>query len=125
MDGESERAFTPRPQKPEVSQEAAEAIDLRIGTIVGVAEVANADRLVKLTVDFGRETRTVIAGIRQERPDVHVLVGRQALFYYNLPKKNIRGHLSEAMLCDVGFADGILPALLQPERPVPNGTRAG
>jgi tRNA-binding protein len=80
---------------------------------------------MKLTVDFGDETRTVVAGIRQERSDPRVLIGRQALFYYNLPKKKIRGHLSEAMLCDVGYADGILPALLEPERPVPNGTRAG
>ena len=70
-------------------------------------------------------TRTVIAGIRGERSDPGVLVGRQALFYYNLPHRKIRGHVSEAMLCDVGHADGIIPALLEPEWPVPNGTRAG
>jgi tRNA-binding protein len=33
--------------------------------------------------------------------------------------------LSEGMLFDIGFADGIVPVLAQPERPVPNGTRAG
>ena len=119
------RSFTPLEQKPEVSMEVAASLDLRVGTIVDVAEVAGADRLARLTVDFGRDTRTVIAGIRQERPDLSVLIGRQALFYYNLPRKKIRGQLSEAMLCDLGFADGILPALLQPEWPVPNGTRAG
>jgi methionine--tRNA ligase beta chain len=117
--------FVPRDQKPEIPLDAAEQVDLRIGTIVAVENVPGADRLVKLTVDFGAETRSVIAGIRQERADAQVLIGRQALFYYNLPRKKIRGHASEAMLCDAGFSDGILPALLQPEWPVPNGTRAG
>jgi len=35
------------------------------------------------------------------------------------------GELSEGMLFDLGYADGIPPALAMPERPVPNGTRAG
>jgi hypothetical protein len=35
------------------------------------------------------------------------------------------GEISEGMLLDLGFADGITPALAVPERPVPNGTRAG
>jgi tRNA-binding protein len=118
-------AFTPSVQKLEVPVTVAEQVDLRIGTIVEITPVPDADRLMKLTVDFGSERRTVIAGIRKERSDPTVLVGRQALFYYNLPKKKIRGQLSEAMLCDVGYADGITPALLQPEWPVPNGTRAG
>ena len=35
------------------------------------------------------------------------------------------GEISQGMLFDIGYADGILPALAIPERPVPNGTRAG
>ena len=35
------------------------------------------------------------------------------------------GVLSEAMFFDLGYADGLVPALAVPERPVPNGTRAG
>jgi tRNA-binding protein len=118
-------AFAPGAQKPQVPTSVADQLDLRIGTIVDVADVPDADRLMKLTVDFGADTRLVIAGIRKERADPRVLVGRQALFYYNLPRKTIRGHVSEAMLCDAGFADGVVPALLVPEWPVPNGTRAG
>jgi methionine--tRNA ligase beta chain len=118
-------AFIAVEPKPEISIEVADKVDLRVGTIVDIVEVPDANRLVKLTVDFGTDKRTVIAGIRDERSDPRVLVGRQALFYYNLPRKKIRGQLSEAMLCDVGYADGIVPALLQPEWPVPNGTRAG
>jgi hypothetical protein len=35
------------------------------------------------------------------------------------------GELSEGMLLEIGFADGVIPALAVPERPVPDGTRAG
>jgi methionine--tRNA ligase beta chain len=116
---------TPEPQKPEVPLDLLDRLDLRVGTITAIDEVTGADRLMRLQVAFGSETRTVIAGIKEERSDPRSLVGRQALFYYNLPRRRIRGHDSEAMLCDVGHADGLLPALLQPEWPVPDGTRAG
>lgn len=119
------QTFVPTTAKPEIPFGDADKVDLRVGTILDMIEVPNADRLMQLTVDFGSDRRTVVAGIRQERSDPRVLIGRQALFYYNLPKRMIRGHLSEAMLCDVGYADGIAPALLEPERCVPNGTRAG
>jgi len=35
------------------------------------------------------------------------------------------GEISEAMLFDIGYADGVVPVLAIPERPVPNGMRAG
>jgi tRNA-binding protein len=118
-------AFVPSPPKPEMALDAADRVDLRVGTIIDVVGVAGASRLMKLAVDFGTQRRVVIAGIREERLDPRELIGRQALFYYNVPGKRIHGELSEAMLCDVGHADGIRPAFLQPERPVPNGVRAG
>jgi len=120
----AEPAWTPRAQKDEIPLDLIERIDLRVGTIVQAAEVPGTDRLAQLTVDFGSEQRQVIAGIRKERSDLSSVVGRQALFYYNLPRKTIRGLTSEAMLCDAGYADGLLPAFLQPERPLPNGVRA-
>jgi hypothetical protein len=52
-------------------------------------------------------------------------VGAQALFVVNLAPRTIRGHVSEGMLFDIGFADGLRPAFAQPEWPVPNGVRAG
>jgi tRNA-binding EMAP/Myf-like protein len=39
--------------------------------------------------------------------------------------KRIRGELSEGMLFDIGYADGLVPVLAVPERPVPDGARAG
>ena len=87
--------------------------------------MSGADRLAVLTVDFGDRTRSIVAGIRTERPSLAALVGSQALFVVNLPPRTIRGQLSEGMLFDVGFADGLRPAFAQPEWPVPDGVRAG
>jgi len=50
---------------------------------------------------------------------------RQALFVVNLEPRRIRGVVSEAMLFDIGYEDGIVPRLAVPENPVPNGTRVG
>lgn len=118
-------AFTPAPIGAEVPLDVARSVDLRVGTILDVVPVPDSDRLVKLIVDFGDGRRAVVAGIRKERADPVALVGRQALFYVNVPRVSIRGERSEAMLCDVGYADGVCPALLEPEWPVPNGVRAG
>jgi tRNA-binding EMAP/Myf-like protein len=63
--------------------------------------------------------------MKGERADPQEIAGRQALFVVNLPPRRMAGEISEGMLLDVGFADGITPALAVPERPVPNGTRAG
>jgi tRNA-binding protein len=117
--------FQPAPVKPQVSASALEALDIRVGTITAVEDVPRADKLVRLTVDFGDHTRRIVAGIRKERADPREIEGRQALFVVNLEPRRIRGEVSEGMLFDVGFADGITPALAQPERPVPNGARAG
>jgi tRNA-binding EMAP/Myf-like protein len=52
-------------------------------------------------------------------------VGKQALFIVNLAPKKMAGEVSEGMLFDIGFSDGITPVLATPEVPVPNGARAG
>jgi tRNA-binding protein len=118
-------AFTPAPVKPVVSADALKALDIRVGTIAEVSDVPASDRLVRLTVDFGDHRRQIVAGIKQERADPGEIRGKQALFVVNLEPKRIRGELSEGMLFDIGFADGIRPALAVPEREVPNGAQAG
>lgn len=117
--------FDRRPIKPEIGGERKPPPDIRVGTIRRVEPVPRADRLMLMTVDFGDRERTVVAGIRQERRFPEALVGRQALFVVNLAPRTIHGHLSEAMLFDIGFEDGLRPALAEPEWPVPNGTRVG
>jgi len=118
-------SFVPAHVKPAVGIAAIEALDIRVGTIQAAGEVAGSRKLVKLTVSFGDHERSILAGLRMERPDLAVLVGRQALFVVNLEPRTMAGQVSEGMLFDIGYADGLPPALAVPERPVPDGTRAG
>jgi tRNA-binding protein len=115
----------PAPIKPLVPIAQLEAIDVRVGTIESVHDVPNSAKLARFVVDFGDHKRTVLAGMKQERADLSEIVGRQALFVVNLEPRKMAGEVSEAMFLDLGYPDGIAPALAVPERPVPNGTRAG
>jgi len=77
-----------------------------------------------LTVDFGDHRRCILAGIKREREKPKELEGLQSLFVVNLAPRTMAGIVSQGMLFDIGFADGVLPVLALPEKPVPNGTRA-
>jgi len=100
-------------------------LDIRVGTILSVTDVPDSDKLVQMRVRFGDHERTIVAGIKKERADPREIEGRQALFVVNLEPRKMRGILSEGMLLDIGYADGITPVLAVPEKPVPDGTRAG
>jgi len=115
----------PEPVKEEISFADFEKLDIRVGTIISVTEVAQSKKLMKLMVDFGDHTRSILAGIRKERENPQEIKNKQALFVLNLPDRKMAGDVSQGMLFDIGYADGVLPCLAMPERPVPNGTRAG
>lgn len=117
--------MTPAPIKPVISMDALNQIDVRVGTILSVADVPNSDKLVQLRVSFGDHERTIVAGLKTERNNPREIEGRQALFVLNLEPRKLRGILSEGMLFDIGYADGVRPVLAVPESPVPDGTRAG
>ncbi|MGB2667617.1 MAG: hypothetical protein WAK48_26710 [Candidatus Acidiferrum sp.] len=117
--------FAPAAVKPIVPFSALEALDIRVGTITRVEEVPRSDKLMRLIVNFGDHLRTILAGIRKERENAQEIVGKQALFVVNLEPRKMAGEVSEGMLFDLGYADGITPALAMPERVVPDGTRAG
>ena len=63
--------------------------------------------------------------MKKERENPRELEGAQALFVVNLEPKKMMGETSQGMVFDIGFADGIAPALAVPERRVPNGSRLG
>lgn len=113
------------PVKPMISFDLLEKLDIRVGTIELVEDVERSDKLVKLTVDFGDHQRTILVGMKKERDEPKEIEGKQALFVVNLEPKKILGEISEGMLLDIGFADGIKPVLAMPEEDVPNGVRAG
>jgi len=117
--------FKPVPVEPPITFAVLDQIDVRVGTIVSVEDIRGSDKLVMLTVDFGDHRRSILAGMKQERENPREITGRQALFVVNLEPKKMLGEVSEGMLFDIGYADGITPVLAVPEREVPNGTRVG
>lgn len=113
------------PVKANINMDVLDKIDIRVGTIKLVEDVQKSDKLVKLSVDFGEFTRTILVGMKGERDNPKEIEGNQALFVVNLAPKKMAGEVSEGMLFDIGYADGIIPVLAQPEKPIPNGTRVG
>ena len=113
------------PVKPPITLDVLEKLDVRVGTIERVEDVAGSEKLVRLVVDFGDHRRNILAGMKKERADPREIEGRQALFVVNLAPRKMMGETSEGMLFDIGYADGLTPVLAVPEQPVPNGTRAG
>lgn len=125
MAGTSMATIRIAPVKPTISIDLFEKVDIRVGTIKLVEDVEGSDKLIKMTVDFGDHTRTILVGMKQERENPKQIEGRQALFVLNLEPKKIMGQVSEGMLLDIGYADGIKPVLALPEEEVPNGARVG
>ncbi len=117
--------MTPAPIKDLITFDDFAKLDIRVGTIVSVTEVAKSDKLMKLTVDFGDHQRSILAGIKQERENPQEIEGKQALFVVNLPERKMAGELSQGMLFDIGYEDKVMPVLAMPEANVPNGSRAG
>ncbi len=111
--------------KENIEMDDLDKIDIRVGTILSVEDIEKSDKMVKLVVDFGEFDRTILVGMKKERDDPTEIIGRQTLFVVNLAPRKMFGEISEGMLFDIGYADGIAPVLAQPEKTVPNGTRAG
>lgn len=115
----------PAAVKPLVAHEDFAKLDVRVGSIEVVEDVEGSDKLVRLTVNFGDHKRNILVGMKGERDNPKEIEGKQALFVVNLTPKKMMGEVSEGMLFDIGFADKITPVLAMPEKPVPDGTRAG
>ena len=114
------------PIKDEVSYKDFSKLDFRVGTIEKVEDVEGSKKLVELTVNFGDFTRQILCGMHEDREDPGEVEGLQAVFLVNLKPAKMAGKVSEGMIIDCGFEDGLRPAqLLVPFSEVPNGTRIG
>jgi tRNA-binding protein len=110
----------------EISWSEFEAVELRVGTIIGVEQFPEARKpAYKVSVDFGAEigTRKSSAQITDlYRADE--LVGRQVVGVVNFPPKQIGPMRSECLITGFYRDDGSV-VLAVPERPVPNGAKLG
>ena len=80
-----------------ISIEDLEKIDLRVGKILEAENVPKADKLLKLQVSFGSETRQILAGIALYYKPEEV-VGKNVVAVCNLPYRKLRGLESQGML---------------------------
>ncbi|MFC3282606.1 methionine--tRNA ligase [Litchfieldella rifensis] len=108
------------PIADEISFEDFAKVDLRIARIAKVEYVEGADKLLKLTLDLGGETRTVFAGIRSAYAP-EALEGRLTVMVANLAPRKMRFGVSEGMVLAAGNAEGIY--LLEPHSGAEPGQR--
>ncbi|HEY9069483.1 MAG TPA: methionine--tRNA ligase, partial [Candidatus Ozemobacteraceae bacterium] len=95
--------------------------ELAVATVVTAEKVENADKLLKLTVDLGTETRQLVAGIALHyKPEE--LIGKQVVMVKNLKPAKIRGIVSHGMILAAQTPEGGL-ALVQPQKPAQVGCR--
>ncbi len=93
-------------------------VELRTGKILSAEAMEGSEKLVRLKVDLGTETRQILAGIRTAYAP-EVLVGKNVVVVANLTPRKMLGELSEGMLL---AASDETPVLLAPEREVPPGS---
>jgi methionyl-tRNA synthetase len=113
-------AATEAAAKPMITINDFAQIELKTATVTAAEPVPKSSKLLKLTVDLGEETRTVVAGIGQQY-SAESMVGRQVILVANLEPAKLMGVESQGMVLAASI-DGA-PVLLAPEKPVPNGTR--
>ena len=105
---------------PTISIEDLAKIDLRIGKIINAEVVPEANKLLKLSVDLGTETRQIFAGIKAAYTPED-LIGRHTVVVANLAPRQMRFGLSEGMLLVAVAGDGTGLWLLEPQQ----GAQAG
>lgn len=88
-------------------------MDMRISTILGAEAVPKSKKLLKLTVDTGIDTRTILSGIAQHF-SVEEVIGRQVCVLVNLAPRKMMGIESEGMILMAENSDGSLKFIAPP-----------
>jgi methionyl-tRNA synthetase len=106
--------------KPEIVFDDFAKIDLKVGKILSAEKVEKADKLLKLQVDLGFETRTIVSGIAMHfKPEE--IVGKQVTVVVNLAPRKMRGIESNGMILMAEDANGKLH-FINPEEPINSGS---
>lgn len=108
------------PAKENINFDDFVAMDIRVGTIVSAEKVAKTKKLLKLTVDTGIDTRTVVSGIA-EYFNPESIVGQQVSILVNLEPREIKGILSQGMILMAENSEGKL-TFVAPKENFPTGS---
>lgn len=96
-------------------------LDIRVAKVVNAEPVKKTDRLLKLTLELGNQTRQVVSGIaRYYTPDE--LIGKKVILLANLKPIKLRGELSQGMILAAADDSDNL-ALLTVDREIPTGSK--
>ncbi|NJD76293.1 MAG: methionine--tRNA ligase [Candidatus Methanoperedens sp.] len=118
MSKEKKHAEEAKEEKPEISYEEFQKLDIRIGKILSAENIKGSDKLLKLEVDIG-EKRQIVAGIAKSH-NPSELVGKQVIVMANMKPAKLFGVESRGMVL---AADAEGAVLLMPEKEVKEGTR--
>ena len=94
-------------------------VEIRIGKITSCEKVENADKLLKLQVDFGEIQRQIVSGIAESFTPEE-LIGKSLPFIVNLEYRKFKGEESQGMLMAIDAGDKTV--LLEPSGDVEEGT---
>jgi len=106
-------------QKETIDFEDFTKLDIRIGTILEAEKVAKTKKLLKLKVDVGIDTRTIVSGIAESFSPEEI-IGQQVSVLVNLAPRKIRGVESQGMILMTDTPDSKL-AFVEPAKEVKNG----
>jgi methionyl-tRNA synthetase len=110
---------TVEPQKETIEFDDFTKLDIRIGTILDAEKVPKTKKLLKLKVDVGIDTRTIVSGIAESfKPED--IIGQRVSVLVNLSPRTLRGVESQGMILMTDTKDGKL-AFIEPERDVIDG----
>ena len=110
----------PETKKAEIVYDDFAKLELRVGTVTACEKVVKADKLLKLTIDLGTETRTIVSGIALHYK-AEEMVGKQVVVVVNLAPRKMKGIESQGMILTAEDKDGKL-RLLKPEETVSPGS---
>ena len=119
----AEAAKKVEPQKAEVTFDQFGAMDIRTATVLAAERVPKTDKLLKLTIDTGIDTRTIVSGIAEYYSPEDML-GKQICILANLAPRVIRGIESKGMILMAKQGDGKM-RFITPQEVVTNGATIG
>lgn len=93
-------------------------LEIKIAKIMAAERVENTEKLLKLSIKIGEETRTIVAGIAKSYAPEDLL-DKKIVVLANLEPRMIKGIESKGML----LAASDTPVLLVPDKDVEDGTR--
>ena len=95
-------------------------LEIKIGRVVSMEKVPNADKLIKFVFDLGDEQRQILAGMADFFDDFSILVGKEMPILVNIEPRTLREYESQGMIL-AADVDG-RPVLLYPEKEIPPGS---